>query len=696
MSAERTLEQALGSSDPEERRQAVSELAGRDSERRPAQLLAALGDEDWRVRKQAIEVAKALPSSPELLAALVRAFEPGDNVGLRNAAVEALAAFGTDAVDAIATRITSLDADGKKLAAEALARTESPVALEVLRPLSAESDPNVQAAAIDAIAAVGGASAGEAVHILRRFLDSEQAFVRLSALDAINRLGARLSWPVLERLLDDPVLERSALTAAGRAAHAEALPTLLAALDRSPGAIVSALTALVDYARAAAQNQTFLPVPELSSGARDNVLSFAAPAQEDLALRKLGLVAGAVLGIEPVARLAAEALSDPRLFADADEALGFLGEKALPALLECAAHSDADACAACIEIAARLTGESNRDWVVNQIRSLMQSHAPQVVRAGLGAVTALGDEASLGRVAAWLEQEDVAGAAESALAALAERYPEAARALAREATADGPSCYAAAVIHSALSAPIRGSVADDVAFLTALLSHQAAAVRRAALGGLGNSESALGVEAAAFALTDEEPAVRYAAVQTLGKLRAADGSRPGLVKLLELVQSSDDQELIASALRALGESGDHAALAVLRPLVRTASPMVAVSAIEALARVPDARRVEGLLEGLSHPEAEVVKASILALGDAPDPRIVAHLGACLDHEAWDVRRLAADMLGRGASETAEALLRARLVSEDNPIVRDALTRALEGGGTRHTPAPPRMGSLRPR
>jgi HEAT repeat protein len=107
--------------------------------------------------------------------------------------------------------------------------------------------------------------------------------------------------------------------------------------------------------------------------------------------------------------------------------------------------------------------------------------------------------------------------------------------------------------------------------------------------------------------------------------------------------------------------------------------------------------VDALIEGLSHGEPEVVKASMLALGDTIDPRVLAHLGACLDHSAWDVRRLSADMLGRAGGDSAVLLLRARLAAEDNPRVLEAINRALDAGsGMRHTPLPPRAGSLRPR
>jgi len=73
-----------------------------------------------------------------------------------------------------------------------------------------------------------------------------------------------------------------------------------------------------------------------------------------------------------------------------------------------------------------------------------------------------------------------------------------------------------------------------------------------------------------------------------------------------------------------------------------------------------------------------------------------HLGVCLDHAAWDVRRLAADLLGRSPTETALGLLRARLSIEDNPLVCEALERALDASGTRRTPAPGRSGSMPPR
>ncbi|HMF88921.1 MAG TPA: HEAT repeat domain-containing protein, partial [Gemmatimonadaceae bacterium] len=57
--------------------------------------------------------------------------------------------------------------------------------------------------------------------------------------------------------------------------------------------------------------------------------------------------------------------------------------------------------------------------------------------------------------------------------------------------------------------------------------------------------------------------------------------------------------------------------------------------------------------------------------------------------AWDVRRLAADCLGRFGGRDAAWLLRDRMLGEDEPLVREAISRALsaiEAPSTARRPA----------
>ena len=691
---------ALASDDPEERRRAVAGLAGQDLDHCVELVLRGLGDADWRVRKEAVSVVSRGGPAHAVLSALVETLRPGENVGLRNAAVEAIAAFGADAVDALAVVIDSLDADGKKLAAEALARTGQPTALLVLRPLLGDDDANVRAAAVEAVAMVGAYGVQEAIPILRRCLSDEDPLLRLASLDGLNELGVVLKWEEIVALSRDPVLERAALVAAGNSGDERASTLVVQALARLRGVgLKQALSAVVQLARHHEGSVVALrqAAATLAPAARAKAVDLTLRA-DDVEARALALSAAGALGLEEVAPIAAKALSDERLLAAADEALELLGSAAVPALVEYARGAETEARAACFELLARLSDSGSAALARMEVLGALADPSPEVVRAALGALAALGDPSCFAAVAQCLDPKSpklVRKAAENAISDLSEKFPEAARALARAASTSGVQAHAAAIIIATLDSPLRDDIAADVQFLSEALSNGLSPLRRAALDALSAVGSPLGVDAVAFALTDEEPEVRLTAVRALGRLRMPDGTVVGLSHLLALIENPIDPEMFAAALQALGEGGDPHALPILRPIVRSGEPLAAVAAFEALASFPEPRRVEALIDGLSHPVAEVVKAAMRALVEAADPRVLVHLGACLDHDAWDVRRLAADLISR-AGDPAIGLLRARLRVEDNPLVKDAITRALEQmAGVRRTPAPPRT-SWRPR
>jgi HEAT repeat protein len=122
---------------------------------------------------------------------------------------------------------------------------------------------------------------------------------------------------------------------------------------------------------------------------------------------------------------------------------------------------------------------------------------------------------------------------------------------------------------------------------------------------------------------------------------------------------------------------------------------LAVVAVEALAKL--GAPLESLLCALEHPDPEVVKAGLLASSERNDPRVVSGVLTSLSHEAWDVRALAAELVARHPGEATKAELRARLSTESNPVVHDALARSLERiSGVRRTPPLVLGGSLPPR
>ena len=697
------IERGLESADPEERRRAAAMLAHAESA--VPLLLRALGDEDWRVRKEATSAAVEMAPSPELFRGLVGLLEPGENVGQRNAAVEALAGHGAAVVEPLALALPGLDADGRKLAAEALGRSGAASALVVLRTLLSDPDANVRAMAIEAISALGSVCLDAAMPVLEGCLDAEDRFLRLAALDGLNQLGVVLRWERLEPLLKDPILERAALLAVGRSAHERAAGALARALEGARGSVwQSSLTALVDFVRASDRTRAAARTAlGASSEPATSRLLRQARQNEDVENRRMALVVAGALGGEAAAEVAVDALADDRVAAEAEEALSMIGPAALGTLVARARAGRVEQRAMCIELLGRLAQGSAPREIIDALHAMLDDHAPEVVRAVLDALALIGDERSLRTAAARLGADEpalVRKSAVTAVAAVASRYPKAARDLAHEARPDRSDALAVAAIVTALGSPVRGSTEEDVEFLSAALAADNSLVRRAALDALAAIGSPLGVEAVAFALTDEERDVKLAAVRALGRLRAPDGSAAGITQLLELVGRSEDDELSAAAIRALGDAGDTRALGVLRPMARSGTPIAAVAAVEAIGRLADPRRIDSLTSALAHSDPEVVKAAMRVLAGERDARVAAHVGACRDHDAWDVRRLAADLLGRIGGEVAVELLRAKLATELEPLVKDAVQRALvdvEGGSAvRRTHPPPRPGSWPPR
>lgn len=697
------LERQLVSPDPETRRQAAARLGAAGVDNPVPLIVRALGDADWRVRKEATAVAIQLAPAPDLLQALLLTLEPGENVGLRNAAVEAIAGFGSAGVSALAAALPELDADGRKLAAEALAQSGQAGAIGCLQSLVGDADSNVRVAAIEAISAVGSTCLELAVATLESCLGADEQLVKLSALDGLNRLNAAVSWDKLEPLIDDPILAPSALSAAGRCGSPRAAEKLALVLQNAKGRPWSvALQALAELLRSAEPllRATCSALSALPQPVRARVLEQAGAGAEQVEIRRSALLVAGALGSEEAAAAAVEALQDDRVAAEAEEALALLGTRAVPVLAAHASSGDPEQRAMCIELLSRLTNPPLARVAAEAVSPALLDPSTEVVRAALAALGRLGDENNFERIAERLSGEPpVRKAAEAALYALSQRHPAFARRFVQAARPEGVQGHAAAVIMGALGSPEHA--ATDAEFLSVVLSNESAAARRAAVEALATMTTAGAVEAVAFAIADEEREVQHASVRALGRMRREDGSAAGLEHLLDLVQSSQDAALVAAAIRALGDTAEPRALHVLRQLARAGHPMAAVAAVEALGQLPGPRRIEGLIDALSHADGEVVKAALRELAVEADPRALAHLGACLDHEAWDVRRLAADLLALSGGSAAIGLLRAKLPLEPEPLVKEALVRALSelesaSGLVRSTNPPPRRGSWPPR
>ena len=332
---------------------------------------------------------------------------------------------------------------------------------------------------------------------------------------------------------------------------------------------------------------------------------------------------------------------------------------------------------ATIERLALLAGEESRSAVRLALRTAMNDADPDVAAAALAALGVAGGFEDIGAVidAVASGRAAVLGSAMTALSALAARWPEQAAVAALSARRDERAALPVAIVIGTLGGGVLGDAVDDVAFLSAAMSSADPETRKAAVDAIAKIGLESGLDAVELAVADEVRDVQLSAVRALGRLRTGEGRRPGVDRLIDLT-GGNDAEIAAAAARALGEATDPRACASLVALVGSASPIVAVAAVEALGRIRDRASIEALISVGEDVHVEVTKAVLLALDRIADSRAFARVGRALDHDAWDVRRVAADCLGRFGGHAAADLLRARLAIEKEPIVAEAIVEAI--------------------
>lgn len=327
------LRSNLASPDAEVRRRAVQALAGARDPSAADLVLAALADGDWRVRRQAAFALRDMSPSEHVLFRLIDALRSADDIGMRNAVVEALGELGQRAVSAIGAALPRLDPERMKLAADALGATRERSALDLLSGLMRSSEPNVRVAAVEAVRRLGEHHPGPARERLlaaleEKGLDTMGDYGRLVLLEALHELGAELAWERLSALAEDPILGPVACEMAARSTAPE-VPSLLMTrvLDRSGALVARVARALASYLDADEQRRQFgraayERMADTVAGLEGTVVEVVSSAHEPFELRRAALMIAVGLAFETAEPLASEALGEEALAQAAARALG--------------------------------------------------------------------------------------------------------------------------------------------------------------------------------------------------------------------------------------------------------------------------------------------------------------------------------------------------------------------------------------
>ena len=190
--------------------------------------LLALGDNDWRVRKEAIGFFMAQPDAVSRIELLIDQLHHPDNAGLRNAAIEILIAFGSKISKTLLDRLESEDAEVRKFIIDILGEICHAGCAKELLPYLHDKDENVRYAVVETLGKLGSV---DTVDALLDQLDSSSAGLQFAVLEALKSIGKGVPAQRILPYAENALLRKSVLNCLGQLADPAAIPILLNALS---------------------------------------------------------------------------------------------------------------------------------------------------------------------------------------------------------------------------------------------------------------------------------------------------------------------------------------------------------------------------------------------------------------------------------------------------------------------------------
>jgi len=511
----RLLRARLAAEDPEDRRRAVIELPGGVRPELLELLVGSLGDDDWRVRKEAAARVSRWGDIEGATLALISVVRDTEEVGRRNAALEALARIGRPAVGPLLGEV-STGGDHRKFLVDALGVIGEGDATPVLTRLLTDNDPNLRVAAAEALRQIGGTGAKAA---LRGLLAAADLTLRLAALEGLAVLQVEVQVSEIRPSLEEPVLRKAAIRLLGWSRDPVAVPHLVDALRDSRRALHAAATVALATLLRHGDDDEVDEVRRMLGGlgpdARAHVVAVFASSDPEARRAAAAVLGGA--GASEFAAAVAEGLADPSIADACLVALSTMGASAVDAVLAAAERVEPDLRADLYDAVAAL-GQGG-DEVDRALGEAARGEDERSAAAALRALGAVGGAGAGERAAAALGDDslpEVAAAAATALGRLAVRG----------------------------LAPGAASLLADVGLASPLGEVRAAA--SLALSELGGDSAA---DVLAPHLEDPEPYARLAAIRALGTLGGA-----GHQHLRERLPAEDDAEMAAAIRAALAEA----------------------------------------------------------------------------------------------------------------------------------------------
>lgn len=653
------LAEQLRSVVEETRRLAVVGLSGHPIGETKDYLFAALGDESWRVRKEAVDALLAATVSAEIIEEIVRLLA-SDNAGLRNSAVEVLERLSVRAMPVLYRHVNDDDHDVRKFVMDILGSIGNAEAVPLLVDALDDPEPNVCAAAAENLGKIGSF---QAVPHLLLALAKNDIWLRYTILEALSKIGKPVPMAVITPLVGENLLKKAAFDCLGAIGDAEAAPLLIEGIrERVKNIREAAVVALMKV-------RERLPVEEAKHSVDEKLVALnGSPSVEgllssldtaDRGLKEALLKLLGIIGDERAIGRLLQSFRDDRLRKYCLTAFKAMGEKAATPLMRLFPEADEEE----RSFIAYIFGELRCRGCSQLLREGMRDASPLLRKVSVKAAGKAGLSGLVKEIEPLLDdtEPEVREGAVEALSRLAAENGEAVLKIAgRLASAElpGKRCNAAILFASL----------KDTDKLSLLIKDDDATVRKTAVNSLAALKKASSVGQLVMALVDEEADVRIAAAGALGEIGGADVLEP-----LLLAMKDEDPLVKCAALKSLGKLRHGGARQAIVDLLDTAADgLVTISALKTLAEIGGEVVPDLAKKSLSHPDEEVVKVAIEILSSQGDAWLDEYLEKLLAHPHWDVRRSIIKVMVANRGAESIPYLRSALDSEKDDLVREQI------------------------
>jgi HEAT repeat protein len=646
----------------EERLQGLKALGRHGVETDLGLVCQALGDESWRVRKEAVQLFLEMPRAGELAGEVIELLHAQDNAGLRNAAVEILVRLGSQTVPLLLEELSCSDHDVRKFVLDILGDIGDESCVQSMLPALSDPDENVRAAAAENL---GKLHAADAVPMLLDAMDHADLWLRFTILEALARIGEAVPIARLLEFSDQRLLRKALLDCLGRIGGMDAIPVLIGgltddmrnvreaaivALDRiatsSPHAIDEVLSAL-----------SGTPAAEAVAGA----LECSDPAIAQASVRLLRGTGDARFAPRLLALVENELLRE-----EAAAALVVMGRSAICSLLQLWP----DASSRTRAYLAYILGESRCVEGLTLLRSGLRDGDAELQLVSAQALGKLGDAAAISPLTETLgtAQDEVREVTMQALCRLSGVHPQDVLQWLRPLLADDDAelrMHVITIFGQMESSEVEGCLAFA-------MKDESPLVRRAAVRAFERRSGDNQLPTLMLALTDEDAEVRRLAAESLGMTADRQATAP-----LELALQDEDIWVRAAAVRSLGRLGGADVFAPICRALQDPVGLVAIAALETLAGLDAWRACPAMVQALGHADEEVVNAA-LSLLTASGQRdwLPAAIEPLLNHRHWEVRSTFARTLASLEGPACRPLLEERLLLEGEELVRQLIQEIL--------------------